>query len=169
MQINDRGEMMNVIIVAGPTCSGKSTFIKDHFPNHTVVDLFDFQKDLPCICVDTVLASYEHCRDALTAAIDRGEDVVLEHTLLKQKRRPMYIAAIREHTDAPIEMYFLMPSDEQLLKQMQERKYANDMRTVIAMKETAELPTLDEGYAVVHIISDDPEIAHVEREDCDAR
>jgi hypothetical protein len=33
------------------------------------------------------------------------------------------------------------------------------------MKMTAELPTIDEGYAVVHIISDDPNIAHTERED----
>ena len=160
---------MSVIIVAGTTCAGKSTFIKDHFPHHTVVDLFDFQKDLPCLCVDTVLESYERCRDALTAAIDRGEDVVLEHTLLKQKRRPMYIDAIREHTDTPIEMYFLMPSDEQLLQQMKERKYARDIQTAIDMKATVELPTLDEGYSVVHIISDDPEISRVEREDNNAR
>lgn len=156
---------MSIIIVAGPTCAGKSTFIKEHFPTHTVVDVFDFQKDLPCICADTVLESYKHCRDALIAAINRGEDVVLEHTLLKQKRRPMYIDAIREHTNAPIEMYFLMPSDQQLFKQMQKRKYARDIQTAINMKMTAELPTIDEGYAVVHIISDDPNIAHTERED----
>ena len=109
--------------------------------------------------------SYEECRDALAAAIDRGEDVVLEHTLLKEMRRPMYIDAIREHTDEPIEMYFLMPSDEQLFRQMKERKYASDIRTAQSMKEIVERPTVAEGYAVVHIISDDPEIARVERED----
>ena len=156
---------MSVIIVAGPTCAGKSTFIKDHFPNHTVIDLFDFQKDFKCVTVEGVMKSYEECRDALAAAIDRGEDVVLEHTLLKAMRRPMYIDAIREHTDEPIEMYFLMPSDEQLFRQMKERKYASDIRTAQSMKEIVELPTVAEGYAVVHIISDDPEIARVERED----
>lgn len=154
---------MSVIIVAGPTCAGKSTFIKDHFPNHTVIDLFDFQKDFKFINVHDVLISYEQCRDALKAAIMRGENVVLEHTLLKRMRRPMYIDAIRECTDQPIEMYFLMPSDEQLIKQMRERSYASDIKTAKGMKEVAELPTLDEGYAVVHIISDEPGVSRVER------
>ena len=154
---------MSVIIVAGPTCAGKSTFIKDHFPNHTVVDLFDFQKDFKFINVHDVLISYEQCRDELKAAITRGEDVVLEHTLLKRMRRPMYIDAIRECTDRPIEMYFLMPSDEQLFKQMRERSYASDIKTARSMKEVVELPTLDEGYAVVHIISDEPGVSKVER------
>ncbi len=157
---------MSVIIVAGPTCAGKTTFIQDHFPNHTVIDLFQFQKDFLFLSVDAVMESYVKCCDALVEAIKRGEDVVLEHTLLKQKRRPMYIDAIREHTDSPIEMYFLMPSDEQLFAQMKERKFAKDIETAKKMKEIAELPTLDEGYAVVHIISDDPEIAHVERSAC---
>ena len=154
---------MSVIIVAGPTCAGKSTFIKDHFPNHTVIDLFDFQKDFKFINVHDVLISYEQCRDALKAAIMRGEDVVLEHTLLKRMRRPMYIDAIRECTDQPIEMYFLMPSDEQLIKQMRERSYASDIKTARNMKEVAELPTLDEGYTVLHIISDEPDVSRVER------
>ena len=35
---------MGIIIVAGPTCSGKSTFIKNNFPKHTKIDVFDFQQ-----------------------------------------------------------------------------------------------------------------------------
>lgn len=154
---------MSVIIVAGPTCAGKSTFIKDHFPNHTVIDLFDFQKDFKYITVSDVLLSYEKCKEALIKALQEGKEVVLEHTLLKQQRRPMYIDAIRSVTNEPIEMYFLMPSDEQLIKQMRERSYASDIKTAQSMKEVVEFPTLDEGYAVVHIISDDPEISRVER------
>lgn len=154
---------MSVIIVAGPTCAGKSTFIKDHFPNHKVIDLFDYQKHFKYVTVDAVLQSYEECKMALQEALRNGEAVVLEHTLLKQKRRPMYIDAIRECTDEPIEMYFLMPSDKQLIKQMRERSYASDIKTAQNMKDTVELPTLDEGYTVVHIISDEPEVARVER------
>ena len=156
---------MSVIIVAGPTCAGKSTFIKDHFPDHTVVDLFDFQKDFKYVTVEGVMQSYEECKNALQAALRQGKNVVLEHTLLKQMRRPMYIDAIRECTNEPIEMYFLVPSDEQLIKQMRERSYASDIKTAQSMKEVIELPTLSEGYAVVHIISDDPNISHVERSD----
>lgn len=156
---------MSVIIVAGPTCAGKSTFIKDHFPDHTVVDLFDFQKDFKYVTVEGVMQSYEECKNALQAALRQGKNVVLEHTLLKQMRRPMYIDAIRECTNEPIEMYFLVPSDEQLIKQMRERSYASDIKTARSMKEVIELPTLSEGYAVVHIISDDPNISHVERSD----
>lgn len=153
---------MSVIIVAGPTCAGKSTFIKDHFPQHTVVDLFDFQKDFKFVNPELVFESYIKCRDALVEALKQGQEVVLEHTLLKAKRRAMYIDAIRSVTDEPIEMYFLMPSDKQLFKQMKERKYTRSLDTAKDMKAIAEVPTLEEGYAVVHIISDDNTVARVD-------
>jgi predicted kinase len=160
---------MSVIIVAGPTCSGKTTFIKNNFPNHTVIDLFDFQKDIVFASYENIMQSYIECRDALVAALKRGEDVVLEHTLLKAMRREMYINAIRSVTDAPVEMYFLMPSDEQLFKQMKERKYPGSIATAQQMKQIAEIPTTSEGYAVVHVISDDPAIAREERDSGAAR
>ena len=153
---------MSVIIVAGPTCAGKSTFIKDHFPQHTVVDLFDFQKNFKFVNPELVFESYIKCRDALVEALKQGKEVVLEHTLLKAKRRAMYIDAIRSVTDAPIEMYFLMPSDKQLFKQMKARKYTRSLDTAKDMKAIAEVPTLEEGYAVVHIISDDNAVARVD-------
>lgn len=147
---------MSVIIVAGPTCSGKSTFIQKNFPHHKVIDVYDFQKDFRYICIDNVMESYIQCKDALVAAIKESENVVLEHTLLKAKRRAMYVEAIKEVTDDPIEMYFLLPSDKQLLKQMKKRKYSKSLVEAQKMRELAELPTISEGYSVVHIISDNP-------------
>ena len=153
---------MSIIIVAGPTCSGKSTFIKNNFPKHTKIDVFDFQQKLDCFSVDNIMKSYIECRDALVSAIKNNKNVVLEHTLLKKCRRDMYVNAIKETTGEPIEMYFLFPSDEQLLSQMQMRKYSNSKTEVSKMKELAELPTVGEGYKVVHIISDDPKFNTVE-------
>ena len=48
---------MGIIIVAGPTCSGKSTFIKNNFPKHTKIDVFDFQQKLDCFSVDNIMKS----------------------------------------------------------------------------------------------------------------
>lgn len=153
---------MSVIIVAGPTCSGKSTFIQKNFPQHKIIDIYDFQKDFRFINIDNVMESYVQCKDALVAAIKESENVVLEHTLLKAKRRAMYVDAIKEVTDQPIEIYFLFPSEKQLLKQMKKRKYSKVLAEAQTMRELAELPTVSEGYHVVHIVSDNPTYNTVE-------
>lgn len=148
---------MSIIIVAGPTCAGKSTLIKARFPNHHVVDLYDFQKHLKWVNPAVVLETYEACRDALVDAIINYDNVVLEHTLLKEKRRPMYIDAIREVSTAPIDMYFLMPSKDELVRRMRTRDLSFTEDEAASMLELAEIPTLSEGYNTVHLITDDGE------------
>lgn len=144
---------MSVVIVAGPMCAGKSTFIKEHFPDHTVVDLYDFQDGIINTYAD-VMRSYEECRDELVKAIQRGNDVVLEHTLLKQQRRPMYIDAIRSVTDEDIEMYFILPSIDEHVKYAQKRNISADKQYIEGVRSVIELPTIDEGYSAVHLIVD---------------
>ena len=149
---------MHIVIVAGPMCAGKSTYIQKNFPNHTVIDLYAFQDGMDFPTYETVMKSYEECRDALIEAIKRGEDVVLEHTLLKQKRRPMYIDAIRSVTDADIEMHWLQPSIDTLAHRALERKMRINLKYcrefAEAVLESAETPTVDEGFSVVKIIAE---------------
>lgn len=105
---------MAIKIVMGPSCAGKSTFIKETFPQATVIDSFNFQKDF--MSINEIMQSYIDCKDALISTIKEGKDVVLEHTLLKAKRRPMYIDAIREITDEPINIYVVMPDSDTYLE-----------------------------------------------------
>ena len=143
---------MAIIIVAGPTCAGKSTFIKENFADKEVVDLFDFQENIAFFNVTSIMRSYEECRDALIEKIKEGKDVVLEHTLLKAIRRKFYIDAIREVTNEPIEIYFLMPEREVYRQQLKERKQPTDDDFIDGSYSILEIPTKDEGYNQVTII-----------------
>ena len=143
---------MSIIIVAGPACAGKSTFIKENFPDREVVDLFDFQENLGLITVRTVLDSYAHCKDALIEKIKEGKPVVLEHTLLKAIRRKYYIDAIREVTNEPIEIYYLLPDREIYREQLKLRELPCDDDFIDSSYLVAEIPTEDEGFDKVTII-----------------
>lgn len=142
------GEKTEVIIVMGPPGSGKSTYIKEHFADRTVIDLFDFQENR--FTEDEIMESYIKCRDALVQAIKDGKSVVLEHTLLKRKRRPMYIKAIRSVTDAPIHVYAMNPSLEKV------KSYSKKEKSSVGLYkyylELLELPTKDEGFDEIYII-----------------
>ena len=144
---------MAIVIVAGPSCAGKSHFIKEYFPRHRVIDLFEFQRDIT-ISIPAVMKSYEQCRDALVEAVQHHENVVLEHTLLKAIRRKMYIDAIKEVTDEPIEIYFLFPCMTKHMEYAQQRDAGWTANELQNMRDIAEFPTVEEGFHAVHIIED---------------
>lgn len=142
-----------IIIVAGPPCAGKSTFIKKHFPNHTVIAIDDFQKGI-LGTVDDVMQSYYNCRDALMKAIQSHDNVVLEHTLLKRERREMYINAIREVTNDDISMFFIFPDRAEHLRRAQKRDPKIPSGSILAHRDIVEIPTPDEGYKHAYIIKE---------------
>ena len=143
---------MPIIIVMGPSCAGKSTFIKNHFKDYKVIDLFDFQtKTRPTF--DSVWESYVNCANALKECIKQGnENIILEHTLLKRIRREWYISQIREVTNEDIEIYCLIPSAEQLVKQSQLRGNSISEDDAKALLDIVEIPIKEEGYSKVNII-----------------
>lgn len=141
---------MRIIFVMGPACAGKSTFIKENFPEFKKIDLYDFQERW--VTVENVMKSYEECLKALLDVIKNKEDVVLEHTFLKAIRRKAYIDAIKEITDTPIEAYFLFPSDEELKENAKQRGIKLNEKTIQLYREIAEFPTIEEGFAQVTLI-----------------
>ena len=141
---------MSVIIVAGPPCAGKSTFIKKNFPDRTVIDVYDYQQSI--VSVESVMQSYYDCKDALVLALQRGESVVLEHTLLKAKRRPMYIDAIRSITDQDIDIYFIVPNLETYIQRQRSRNCYRGEEDSQMTLDIIELPTKEEGFNNVYII-----------------
>ena len=142
---------MSVIFVIGPAGVGKSTYIAEHFPEYKKVDLFDFQEDF--MTVNRVWQSYLDCAEALKTALKENENVVLEHTLLKAHRRTMYIEAVREITDAPIDIYVILPD----VKTTMERRIARGFG-FISEKSTKEeidmcdIPTKNDGFREIHVI-----------------
>jgi predicted kinase len=138
-------------IIMGIPCSGKSTFIKNTFPNSKKIDLYDYQVG-KSFDYETMMLTYEEVKDNVIDAIKNNEDFVLEHTLLKACRRKMYIDAIKEVTDEPIGIYVMNPSMEELKNRMIKRETSGIEEYIKNNLDVYEKPTLDEGFDYVYII-----------------
>ncbi len=142
--------MGSIKFVIGPAGSGKSTFIQCAFPQYSVVDLFDFQKqiDTPCYSVDAIENSYLQTRDALASAVQSGKNVVLEHTLLRAIRRPMYVEAVRSFTDEPIDIYVMQPTREDFARFRKQRQLPPGDEEMAFL----ERPDKTEGFRAVYLV-----------------
>lgn len=140
-----------IIFVMGPSCAGKSTFIKKNFPDYKKIDLYDFEIENG-FSVEAIMQAYEECKNALVESIKNKENVVMEHTLLKAIRRKVYIEAVKEITDEPIVGYFICPSDDELKANAKRRMISFWKDELNNIREIMELPTTKEGFNEVHII-----------------
>lgn len=136
----------------GPSCAGKSTYIKEHFPNIEVVDILDFQANLRVATEETVLKTYEEHLNKVKELLSQGKDVVIEHTLLKAKRRLWYIQQIREVYSGDIDIICIKPSEDLLAFRSQLRHIAQWY--TLFMLDELELPTFEEGYKNITIIEE---------------
>lgn len=83
-----------VIFVIGIPCSGKSSYIKNNFPDATAIDLYDYQANIQTI--EDVWKSYEAVKDEIIKRLESEDVVICEHTLLKAERREYYLHALKE-------------------------------------------------------------------------
>lgn len=141
--------MKSIIFVIGPACSGKTHYIKTHFPDYKVVNLFDYQQSRPF----DIMQSYEDCLNGLKDAVRNNDKVILEHTLLKKIRRKPYIEAVSEY--GPVDVIALNPSLELLMAHEYQR--FGEMHK--AMHEDSlsiyELPEDGDGFKNIIILGDD--------------
>lgn len=151
---------MRVVFVVGPPGAGKSTYVRREFQDADVVDLWDFQ-DYDVASVEAVWQSYLDCEKALKEALVRakereenGEDatVVLEHTLLMRKRRPMYVDAVREITDAPIEIHVLFPDEREYKRRCREAGLFLGEYVDMSSYELFEAPREDDGFSEIRYV-----------------
>ncbi len=143
---------MQIIFVIGPACAGKSTYIKNNFPDFKVIDLYDFQKDYAFLGYDECVKSYEKCKDALIEAIKNNENVVMEHTLLRAIRREVYINAVKELGDYEIECVCIKPSPEVLNKRKELRNIKSKIEWDKEELDFLEIPTIEEGFSNIKLI-----------------
>lgn len=139
--------------VIGPACAGKSTFIKNNFPEYKIVDLYSFQRKF--LTINNIMESYYECKTALIEAIKENENVVLEHTLLKRKRRTMYIEAVKEITNEPIDIYVIKPTEEEMEIHYKMRKFNTTFATYKEELEMLEIPTKEDGFRNIYIVGND--------------
>ncbi len=145
---------MQIIFVIGPACAGKSTYIKNNFPNFKVIDLYDFQKNYTFLGYNECFESYEKCKDALIEAIKNNENVVMEHTLLKAIRRKVYIDAVKELGDYGIECICIKPSPEVLNKRKELRNIKSKIEWDKEELDLLEIPTIEEGFSNIKLIEE---------------
>ena len=148
-----------VIFVFGMPGSGKTIYIKEHFPDFEHIDIKRFQRSLPPGCTrerreQQMLAEYEECRQALVDALKTHENVVLEHTLHKAIRRTPYIDAVRNTTDQEIIAYVFDPDADSLLRMSGAQDDADVRKRIIYDKSILEIPTDSDGFAEIHIITE---------------
>jgi len=150
---------MQIIFVIGPSCVGKSTYIKEHYKNFEIIDLYKFQQDYKILGLAQVVESYEKCKEALIKTVKENKNVVMEHTLLRAERRIPYIEAVKALGNFDIECVCIKPNIELLVKRKILRgldQYGLSEEEIKQMCEEElkmlELPTVDEGFSKITII-----------------
>ena len=142
-------------IVMGVACGGKSHFIKNNFPDAVCLDVFDYQQKRKSEMrsrYEALTMANEDIKEDLVKNILEGNDVVMEHTLLRAIRREPYIAAIKEVTDRDIDIYCVYPSEEQYARNLEARDLT--LFDVSGMWTVLEVPKKEEGYSHVYIVDE---------------
>lgn len=161
---------LKVSFVIGSTASGKSTFIKQNFTDKNVefLNVYDFQmkafeeagfqnkiplrEEIRCL-----FNANNNLLEAIVEKLQQGKNLVVEHTLLKSKRRITYIEAIRKAVgNVEIEFYVMQPSEEIYRERLEKRdllkKYSFQFYKNMALD--LEFPNVAEGFDRVYEVLD---------------
>ena len=161
-----------VYFVIGPPHAGKTTAIEadEHLASLPRVDLFDAQlpyKSKNTYGIANTWKSYYLVLIRLLSAMEKNNEVVFEHTLVKAQRRPLYIDAVRNcFPDAKIVCCYVYPEPDEMITRSgikpalvfgkgKDREKAEKLARIIYEKqrevvlgnlEMFDVPTLDEGF-----------------------
>lgn len=156
--------------VIGPTASGKTTFIQNHFLNQkntVILNVYDYQQAAykeagfsskrPTFKQETkcLLKANENLLADIISALQEGKNVVTEQTLYKAKRRISYIDAIRSAVEnINIEVYVMSPSDSVWDTYIKKRNLKNST-WLKSIKNDLDFPNLIEGFDKIYEVTDD--------------
>ena len=158
---------MSVVFVTGPNALGKAWFI-DHYaericPDAKKLNVFEYQmkawddhRGKRTSEFSALRQANEELQNDIVSLVEKGENVIVEHTLFKCKRRLPYIDAIRQAADTSIIIYVMWPSDKLLRENMQSRSVPVSFERVKEEMDTViELPNKEEGFDHIYIVTDD--------------
>lgn len=135
-----------VIIMVGLPASGKSTIAKINYPSYYLISLDEIEN---------------HSREIEEALIEenlaKGNSIVIANTNLTREIRTRYVGIAKKYNAYLVAVYLDIPI-EQILKLNLNREKPVPDATIFKMKKELELPTYDEGFDKIRIISsyDDP-------------
>lgn len=157
--------MKTINIIMGPSFSGKKVFANEHFPNYAVISLGDYQRHLFSAYGDKYISFEDHysillkaqekLKDDLLESIVKEVPTVMLHTLYMRKRRMALIKEIRTVTNAPIDIYLMQPSDEQILAYIEaDTERSITLEVVKSELRQIETPSTEEGFAHVYAVTE---------------
>ena len=175
--------MAKVSFVIGANCTGKSWFVDHFFTKEDVqtLDIYDFQQQVYAdkgygnsVPMNMMFSCLWEANDRLLreiiAALRQGQDVVVEQTFFKAKRRIAYIDEIfREVPGVNIKVYVMCPGDAQLRDNLRKRNQEGSFNRIKQeMMELMEFPNPSEGFDMIYEVIDgepmlrmDPEIREI--------
>lgn len=156
---------MSVIFVTGPNASGKTWFIENYdeqiCPDARRLNVFDYQTKVRdehrgkrTSEFSVLRQANEELQNDIVSLVEKGESVIVEHTLFKRKRRLPYIDAIRQAADTSVNIYIMWPSDERLRENIQFRSDPISFESVKEAMAAIELPNRAEGFDHIYIVTD---------------
>lgn len=159
--------MPQLIFVTGAPATGKSWFIQQNCLERRfeVLDVSRYQrrayeeagfKDL------VPLGAWARClwkANALLladilAALQRGRDVAVEHTLFRAKRRIAYLDEIRKLDDVAVDIYVMQPSDTLWRSNLEKRGLLDQYARCQRDAEEMEFPNAAEGFDRIFAVTD---------------
>jgi RNA polymerase-binding transcription factor DksA len=122
---------------------------EEHIGNPEFMDFFA-QKLL-------IIKANEQIQEDVLKALRQGQDVALEHTWYKAKRRVAYMEELKKVTDSPIYIYVVMPSEEQFRNNLivSPKHSEKDFDRLWAEMDAIEMPNIAEGYDKIFIVRDE--------------
>lgn len=161
--------MSKVIFVIGANATGKSYFIKERYKKQDIIslDVFDYQQRAygaeeygendaisfraryRCL----MLANLQLLSDILKN-VKNGQDVVVEQTFYKAKRRISFIDEIRKTADVSIEVYVMSPSDKVWVRNLEKRNCTDTIESMKREAKNIEFPNPSEGFDAIYEVID---------------
>lgn len=160
---------MMLAIVMGVSCGGKTTFINNNLKKYIHYSISDYQdklkkeqkyKDFYNMSEYRALLikANELIKNDVINSLLNGDDVVMEHTLYKAKRRITYMEEIQKCVpNLEVNIYLIMPSDSKLLHNLKtSTKYCvSDFKRLKNEIIEIEYPNIVEGYKNIYVVKDD--------------
>lgn len=162
--------MKKLVIVIGATATGKSSFIKQNFADKDAkfLNAYDFQKrafEELSVRNHITLKEQVYCLhkanemllNEIIYNLKKGRNLIVEHTLLKAKRRLAYIESIKKEVEnIQIVCYVMSPSIETYNQYLDKRGLLknNSFESYKKMVEDLEFPNVVEGFDKVYEVTD---------------
>lgn len=158
--------MVNLVI--GPSCAGKSFFIQGGYfdlNQFKVLDLLDYEianSEYPengKVDARGTVRGYTAIKEDIVKFVKNGDSLIVEHTLFKQFRREDVLSAIRKVSDTEINLYVVVASKEQLIKNCREKAEETgdsplSINSRIREYTLMEKISMEEGFSNLYIVRD---------------